>query len=502
MPRHLPRWLVTLASLFLLLAPTPSRAQEQSFDSIAGAWWFRLAGKDAGAIYAVFGPTTGGSFPVEDIPVDDRPSFGFSRELGAFFAIDAGQELAFDSKGNVTGTLALTGADPSPAGAVGALTIAKGKPNKDFTRLKLRGTLLGDGAATPLNVRLDGRRVPVNFPVLTGRDPDGKLGGNKVTSRVYQLDVITSAARGLPGYTFLGSGPAEIDGVEVPDVSMAGTVILAPDKQIFGLLEESSDFGTGTLAGKLHLPDASVVPKLKLTARADRKVTAKGELSEAIEPVLSVTPASFDFGGVRLDATTPPTRVFLVSNVGVGSLSGTATFQSGSSADFSFVGDTSYGPLAPGGTAAQITVQFDPTAAGAKSAEILFSVTGGAGSRLVSVTGTGGVAVLTAEPQAGLPFGNVVVAQSRTLFFTLTNTGDGPLSGAATITTGTTDFALVLTDDATTTVLSIPYTLQPAEQQLIRVRFTPTSAAQKTGTLNLTGGGGAQRALSGTGVAN
>jgi len=497
----LARPLAMLVALLIALATGSARAQEQTFDNIAGPWWFKLAGRDRGALFVEFSEPSAGTFLVEDIALTAYPSFGFSRALASFFVIDAGEELNFDSKGNVIGTLAL--GDPNSATSVGTISIDKGKPNKDFTRLKLRATLQGE-SGEPLRVNLDGRRVPTNFAVLSGRDPDGKLGGKGVKSAVFELNVLTSAALGLPGYTFEGSGPAQIDGMEVPDVSMTGTVILSPDRHVFGLLEQSSEFGTGTLSGTLHVPEAGVIPKLKLDARADRKVSAKGQLSDPIEPVLSVTPATFDFGAVRLDATTPPTRVFLVSNVGGGDLpiSGSATFQSGSSSDFSFLGAATYGPLVAGAAAVPVTVQFDPAVAGAKSAEILFGVTGSAGSRLVSVTGTGGVPLLTAEPQTLLPFGNVVVLQSRTLFFTLTNTGDGPLEGNATILTGTSDFALVLTDDATNTILTIPYTLQPAEQRLIRVRFTPTTAAQKTGTLNLSGGGGAQRALSGTGTAN
>jgi hypothetical protein len=489
------RGIASLVLLSLLLVAGGARAQDETFDSIAGAWWFKLAGKDAGALLMAFSEPAAAAFLVEDIAVTGNPSFGFSRGLASFFVIDAGQELNFDSKGNVIGTLDLD--DPDGGGLVGTLVLEKGKPNKAFTRLKLRATIQSDGGE-PLRVKLDGRRVPANFPVLTGKAPDGKLGGKGVKSRVFELGISGSAELGLPAYTFVGSGPAEIDGVEVPDVTMDGTVVLSPDKRVHGLLEDSSDFGTGALSGSLHLPGESVVPKLKLKAQAERKVTATGNLDEPVEPVLSVTPATFNFGAIRLDAA-PLTQVFDVSNVGVGLLSGEATRQSGSS-DFTILAPSTYGPLDPNDPPEQITVQFDPNVAGAKTAQLFFSVAGAAGSRVVTVTGTGGVPVLDVEPPVQA-YGNVVVLQSLVRTFSITNEGDGPLEGTATITTGTTDFTLLL-PDGTTPVEAIPYTIAPAANLLIRVRFTPTTAAQKTGTLTLTGGGGAQVALTGTGTAN
>lgn len=489
-----PRGIASLILLSLLLVAGGARAQDETFDSIAGAWWFKLAGKDAGALLIAFSEPSAAAFLVEDIAVTGNPSFGFSRGLESFFVIDAGQMLTFDSKGNVIGELDL---DDPDGGGVGTLVIDKGKPNKAFTRLKLLATIQG-GSGEPLRVKLDGRRVPANFPVLTGKAPDGKLGGKGVKSKVFELGISGSAELGLPAYTFVGSGPAEIDGVEVPDVTMDGTVVLSPDKHVYGLLEDSSDFGTGPLSGSLHLPGESVVPKLKLKAQAERKVTATGNLDEPVEPVLSVTPATFNFGAIRLDAA-PVTQVFDVSNVGVGLLSGEATRQSGSS-DFTILAPSTYGPLDPNDPPEQITVQFDPNVAGAKTAQLFFSVEGAAGSRVVTVSGTGGVPVLDVEPPVQA-YGNVVVQQSLVRTFSLTNEGDGPLEGSATITTGTADFALLL-PDGNTPVELIPYTIAPAANLLIRVRFTPTTAAQKTGTLTLTGGGGAQVALTGTGTAN
>jgi len=463
----------------------PSARAQETFDSIAGVWWFKLAGKDAGAMLLEFSEPAAGSFTVEDVEFTGEPSFGFSRNLEAFFEVDAGQVLQLDSKRNVTGTLELT--DPN-GGVLADLVIEKGKPNKAFTKLKLKTTL---GSQV---VKLTGSRVPATFPVLTGIGPDGKLSGKKVKSNAFELQVLTDGEHGLPAYQFLGSGPAKIDGVEEPAVSIDGRVMLAPDKKIFGLLDASSDFGTGSASGKLSVPESGVTPKLKLKLVADRKVNAKGKLSDPTEPVLSVTPTTFDFGAVKLDAQKQ--QVFTVENVGVGTLSGIAVFQAGSSPEFSFTGGATFLDLENGDPGAEIEIEFDPATAGVKTAEVLFSPDVGAGARIVQLTGTGGVPEISIDPEIG-EFDDTTVGQSDNITFTVTNIGDGPLTGTARITAGGADFTLIA---AGAPVVSIPYTIAPLDTRLIIVRFTPTTAADKVGVVTFTGGGDVTATLTGTGL--
>src|SRR4030095_6587812 len=184
-----------------------------------------------------------------------------------------------------------------------------------------------------------------------------------------------------------------------------------------------------------------------------------------------------------------------VQNIGVGTLSGEASFVSGSSLDFSLVGSTTYTNLAPG-ERGEIEVAFDPSAAGAKSAQILFSVTAGAGSKVVAVTGSGGVGEISIDPSGDLAFADVAVGQTKDLAFTVTNIGDGPLQGSVTLSVSS---AFTLRSGAVS-VPSISYDLDPQEAQQISVRFAPSTIGQKTGTATFTGGGGATRALTGRGI--
>jgi hypothetical protein len=479
--------------VFALALGARSASAQETFNSLAGVWWFQIAGKDAGSILVEFSEPAGGAFTVLDVQVTGHSSFGFSRTLGTFFTIADGEMLQLDSKGNVTGTLALT--DTSDA-AAGDVTIEKGKPNKTFTKLKLKATLAPSGGGS-LKVKLNGQRVPSTFPVLTGIDPDGSLSGKKVKSSAMELRIEADELLGLPAYGFSGLGSAKIDGVEQPDVSLLGQVMLAPNNKVFGLLEESSgfDFGTGPASGKLTVPASGVVPKANLKLEADRKLKLKGKLTQAVEPVLKVTPTSFDFGALHLDATAQHT--FTVENVGINDLSGEATFVSGSSADFSISGPATYGPLANGDPGDDVVIAFTPSSAGAKSAQVLFGVTGGLGAKLVQLNGTGGIAHIVIDPTSE-DFGDVTVGQQDAVLFTVSNDGDGPLSGAATIA-GSTDFALALNDTGATQT-TIPYTLDAGEQRQFVVRFKPTTTGVKAGSVVLTGGGGVTAVLAGNGL--
>lgn len=473
-----------VAALALSLS-SAARAQE-TFDSLAGTWWFKLGGKDSGAMLIAFTAPHEGVFEVADT-IAEQPSFGFSNALGAFFFVASGQQLSFDSKANVVGTVELT--DESDA-VIGTLTFEKGKPNKKFTKWSVRASIAGEDL--PVVAKLSGKRIPETFPVLSGGNPSSRLSGKGVKSKAFDLHVASDTVLGLPAYEFGGAGPVSIDKVETPDVTLAGRFILSPKFELFGLLEDSSDFGTGPVKGKLKLPKNSLAPKLNLVARADRKVTAKSKLVEAVDPVLSVTPTSFDFGALHLDETKD--QAFAVTNAGAGVLSGEVTFLSGDADDFEIASAADYGPLDPDSPAENIFIRFAPTAAGNKSAQFLFDVNGGrVGAKVVTVTGVGGIAELTVDPTS-IDFLDTAVNNSVFQTVMISNTGDGILTGQAT-TTGSA-FAIVPLGTQNP-VAVLPYTLDPGQSRSFSVRFLPTTTGEQTGALILTGGGGAQVPLTG-----
>src|SRR5512139_870498 len=177
---------IALVAAFALTLSGAARAQE-TFDSLGGTWWFRIGGQDRGALLIEFTVPDNGLFAVKDIERTGKPSFGFSSTLGAFFAVVAGQPLTFDSHGSIIGTLDLTAPD-DPNTVLGTLTFEKGKPNKKFTGWKPRASLVADGGL-PVVAKLTGKRIPLDFPVLSGGNPETTVSGKGVKSKAFDLHV-------------------------------------------------------------------------------------------------------------------------------------------------------------------------------------------------------------------------------------------------------------------------------------------------------------------------
>jgi len=482
------RSIAVVAGTLLLFARVA--AAQQTFTSLAGPWWFSLGGKDSGALLVEFSEPNGSAFSVTDVELSDHPSFGFSRSLGAFFQIAADQSLSLDAKGNLVGALVLSA--PGGGGPVGTLTLVKGKPNKKFTTLKLSGTLEVGGP--PLVVKLTGVR-PTDFPVLTGHTAAAGLSGKGAKSKTIDLEVSSDVDLGLPAYTWTGHGPLLLDKVPVADTTVDGHVMLDPKFKAQGLLTDSSDFGTGLVKGKISLKSkSSTTPKLALTLEADRKLSLKALLTDPIEPVLSVTPISRDFGALHLDQTL--IQLFSVTNVGVGTLSGAASFTAATD-DFQLIGTPTYTDLAPGDPPVMIAVAFNPQTAGSKTATVHFGTDTSVGARNVTVKGVGGIPIITVDPEF-LAFDDTVANVSRTITVTVTNDGDAVLTGHARLS-GSSAFAL-LQPPQTIPVSQISYTLAPAESKTFDVRFTPTAQGDFTSSLSLTGGDGKTVAIAGSGI--
>jgi len=469
---------VAVAGLTLL---AQAAAAQQTFTSLAGPWWFTISGKDRGAIVIQFSAPAKGTFAVEDVTLTDHPSFGFSRELAAFFTVPAGEELALDSNRSIVGELALVDADTDAD--AGVLTIVKGKVDKTFTSMKLKGTI--EGANGPVAVKLKGVRPPDAFPVLSGRTTDGNIAGKGVKSKALDLSVLSDGDLGPPAYVWSAAGPVSID-KEDTDATLDGRIMLTPNFKAFGLLEDSSDFGEGPVKGKLSVPDPnSPIPKVGLNAQADPTLKLKGTLITAVDPILQVTPTTFDFGAVRLNDPNGHSHTFLVKNVGVGLLSGAAIFLNGSAPDFEVTGNDSYEDLDPNNPGVQIVVTFDPQTTGAKTASLRFGVDEGLGSFVVALTGTGGVSELTVDPDPIVFDVTTPGGAVQLITATVTNTGDTKITGQASLSLST---VFTLMNGIVPAVQPIGLSIDPGNSQDLTIRFTPpTTATISNATLTLTG---------------
>ncbi len=195
---------------------------------------------------------------------------------------------------------------------------------------------------------------------------------------------------------------------------------------------------------------------------------------------ITAIPASQVFGTIATGTTAD--RDFTVQNTGSNAVSGAASVP----APFSIISGSPYSLGI--GQSQVVTVRYAPTSAGTHVQSVTF--TGGAGA-VCSVTG---MATNPPSPQpviavtpASQNFGSLTVGSSADRSFTVTNTGAGTLSGAASVPL---PFSIIS---------GTPYSLGSGQSQVVTVRYTPTAAGTHVQSVTFTGGAGA--VCSATGVA-
>jgi Ca2+-binding RTX toxin-like protein len=226
----------------------------------------------------------------------------------------------------------------------------------------------------------------------------------------------------------------------------------------------------------------------------------------ATQPTAGVTPASLTFAARNVGTTAAAQNVTL-SNTGNAVLNIASIATTG---DFARVAPTGAGPANCAATLAagaqcRVGVTFTPTLAGARAGALTFTDNSGNvanSTQTVTLSGSG-IAVngLASVAPTTIAFGASQINVAKTSTITLSNTGAGPLSVTNIATTGT-DFSRQGGTCATT----FPATVNAGANCTVIVRFLPTAAAARTGSVvftdnsNATPGSTQTTALSGTGV--
>ncbi|HVM51373.1 MAG TPA: choice-of-anchor D domain-containing protein [Candidatus Acidoferrum sp.] len=192
-------------------------------------------------------------------------------------------------------------------------------------------------------------------------------------------------------------------------------------------------------------------------------------------PIISVTPASQDFGPIPVGSTT--NRDFTVQNTGTGTLSGSASVPT----PFSIVSGSPYSLTANQSTT--VAVRYSPTSAGSNSQLVSFS--GGAGAS-GQVSGSSYPPPAIAITPSSLSFGSIQVGATSNRTFTVQNTGGGTLSGSASVSA---PFSIVS---------GSPYSLTANQGTTVAVRYSPTSAGSNSQLVSFSGGAGASGQVSGS----
>ena len=201
--------------------------------------------------------------------------------------------------------------------------------------------------------------------------------------------------------------------------------------------------------------------------------------------IVSLTPASIDFGLVLAGTTSAPLQVQAGNSGGtaipITSVTVTSPFVIASNA----CGTSTLAAQ----TDCQVTLEFTPTQPGAVAGTLTF--TDGAGTQTVALSGTGAAAATDILNPLSLTFPGTVVGQlSATQATTLTNTGGEPLTSISTSVSGP-----FQTSSNCSTQLTGPASCS------INVVYAPSQLGSQTGILTVSDALRTQTvALNGTGV--
>ncbi len=191
---------------------------------------------------------------------------------------------------------------------------------------------------------------------------------------------------------------------------------------------------------------------------------------------ITVSPLAVNFGSVRIDSAEQ--QIVSVSNDGIIPLIVSSLNITGlDSSDFQ-IADTNAFTLLPG-EVQTVIVTFLPISVGSKTAALRFSSNDPDENPLdVSLSGVGIAPDINVSPVV-FDYGNVVVGQSLSQVFTVTNPGSDTLQVSATSLVGafSGEFQIVAGGGA--------FVLAPTAQRLIEVNFTPSSVGFKNAALRL-----------------
>lgn len=196
-------------------------------------------------------------------------------------------------------------------------------------------------------------------------------------------------------------------------------------------------------------------------------------------PAIEVTPASLDFGNVLTGSRA--TRSLTVRNVG--SVPLTISSVTSSNPQFTLALPTNSFGLVPGGSA-NLNVNFVPNSAGAKTGTLSFNSNDLARPRVdVSMTGTGAAPMIEVTPPS-LAFGDLRLAQTRDLSFTIRNTGSAPLKISSLASNNPQFRPIQFLEKVSNIERSLPLNIAPGSNVEVTVRFRPSYLANSVAAQN------------------
>lgn len=218
---------------------------------------------------------------------------------------------------------------------------------------------------------------------------------------------------------------------------------------------------------------------------------------EGGRPIVEAFPNPADFGAATVGSASAIQTIVVHNSGNVPTAFFIGIVAGGDAGSFQLLDESCSGaPLMPAGNCVA-HIRFTPQSVGPKVARLAF-FGDSEGGTMVTLSGEGVAATVTLAP-SGYDFGSLITGtRSAAQSFAVRNEGDSSLDLAdATIVGADLDQFSLSSDDCSDS------TLEPGDECVVRVRFTPDSAGIKTARLRVAGDAGTFiAALAGTGVAS
>jgi hypothetical protein len=373
---------------------------------------------------------TGGAFSLRGVAVPVTISAGQSMALQATFA-------------------------PTTAGtATGAITITSNAQNAT-------ATVALNGSAVAASYTMSLSPSSVNF---------GNVNAGSSTTQNVQLSNTGNSSVTVTQAVASGTG-ISVSGLGAP-------VTLAPSQSVT-LTVTFAPTTAGATAGSVTVTNNDGVSAVAAVTGTQ------------VQPGLSLTPASADFGSVVKGNTNSQT--VQIKNSGTANLTVSQATVTGSG--FSLSGLALPLTLTPG-QSGNFNVQFSPQSAGNVSGavSIISNAPNSPASVALSATGVASSYTISVNP-GSLSFGSVTDGGSAAQGFTVTNTGNANVAISGVTATGA-GYSILSGAGAVT--------LSPNQSTSVSVQFAPSTAGAASGSVNILSnatGSASSVALSGTGVA-
>ncbi|HMK29278.1 MAG TPA: choice-of-anchor D domain-containing protein [Terriglobales bacterium] len=284
----------------------------------------------------------------------------------------------------------------------------------------------------------------------------------------------------IAGLTLSGSNGGDFSTVPASaSVSPASPVVIHPN--------------SSTIVNVIFTPTAtgSRSATLNIADNASGSPHSVSLFGTGTAPVFSISPNSsggpVDFGFQAVSATGAP-KTFTITNTGTAPLT-ISGIQSSNAVEFALSQPFSGPVVVPAGGNFSFSMTFTPGAEGTRSATVTISDNASGNPHLVSLTGTGAAPLLSIAPNSSggaVDFGNQPLnTASAAKVFTITNTGNAPLTITGLQSSNSPEFAI-------TTSFSGSVTVPPTgnNSYSFSVTFTPSAVGLRSATVTLTDNAG------------